>query len=147
MAGPRRFAILYFDLMVNIHYMRRGFGGRGPLCGTGVSSAILDTSIPFPAKPLSADSRPAPTPRMTTSTSFTPMIFALSPRSSPTFAAANGVPFFAPENPSAPAEDHAMALPSLSESMTFVLLYVAWMLSVPATMFFFASRARERDLL
>src|SRR3989338_2701642 len=145
MPAPSRFAILNLDFIKSIDYTRRGFGGRGPLCGTGVSSAMRETSIPLPANPRSADSRPAPTPRITTSTSLTPMIAALSPTSSPTLAAANGVPFFAPEKPSAPEDDHAIALPFLSVSRTFVLLYVAWIWSVPDTMFFFATRARERD--
>ena len=34
----------------------------------------------------------------------------------------NGVPFLAPENPRLPDDDHAIALPLLSESKTFVLL-------------------------
>jgi hypothetical protein len=42
--------------------------------------------------------------------------------SSPTFAAAKGVPFFAPRNPSDPDEDHMSALPLISASKSFVLL-------------------------
>ena len=101
--------------------MRRGFGGRGPLCGIGVSSAIRVTSIPLPAKPRSADSRPAPTPRIITSTSLTPMITRLvASSSSPTFAShANGVPLLAPEKPSAPEEDQATVLPLLVGKQRF----------------------------
>jgi small subunit ribosomal protein S11 len=45
-----------------------------------------------------------PTIRAFTSTSFIPKAFAFSPRTWPAFPAANGVPFFAPLNPSDPAE-------------------------------------------
>src|SRR3989338_7828302 len=103
-------------------YIRLGFAGRGPLWGTGVSSEIRTISIPLDENARRAVPRPAPTPRITTSTSLIPMIFAFSPTISPTFAAANGVPFLAPEKPSAPEEDHATAFPLLSARRTLVLL-------------------------
>ena len=52
-----------------------------------------------------AGSLPEPTPLTTTSDSFTPNVCALSPIISPTFEAANGVPFFAPLKPNDPALD------------------------------------------
>ncbi|EHE95045.1 hypothetical protein STHE1630_00037, partial [Streptococcus thermophilus CNCM I-1630] len=43
------------------NYTRRRFGGRAPLCGTGVTSRIAVTSRPAAARARIADSRPART--------------------------------------------------------------------------------------
>src|SRR3982751_4878517 len=103
-------------------YTRRGFGGRGPLCGTGVVSLIELMWIPLVEKARIEDSRPAPTPETTTATSLTPIATALSPKSSPTFAAAKGVPFLAPAKPSEPDEDQDTTLPAMSVKESLVLL-------------------------
>jgi hypothetical protein len=66
---------------------------------------------PFVMNERIADSRPDPTPLITTEISFIPIAAALSARTSPIFAAAKGVPFFAPLNPREPDVDHASALP------------------------------------
>ena len=113
--------------------MRRAFGGRGPLCGTGVMSLMAVIWIPLVEKARIDDSRPAPTPDTTTETSFTPIAAARSPTSSPTLAAANGVPFLAPENPSDPEEDHVTMLPDLSPRHILVLLKVASTYSMPVS--------------
>src|SRR3989344_882010 len=105
--------------------MRLAFGGRGPLCGTGVTSLIAVIWMPLVEKARIDDSRPAPTPDTTAETSFTPMAAARSPMSSPTLAAANGVPFLAPENPSEPEDDQVTILPDLSPRHILVLLKVA----------------------
>src|SRR3989338_7252723 len=104
--------------------MRRGFLGLGPLCGTGVLSLIELTSTPLAINARIADSRPLPTPRTIASTDLRPINCAFSARSSPIFAAANGVHFFAPVNPSEPEEDHISTFTSASASDTMVLLYV-----------------------
>ena len=80
--------------------------------------------IPLEMNPLMADSRPEPTPLITTLTSLMPKACALSAKASPTLAAAKGVPFFAPLKPRLPLEDQARALPLSSASKSLVLLYV-----------------------
>jgi hypothetical protein len=57
-------------------------------------------------------SRPLPTPLTLTSTSLIPSAFAFSPITEPAFDAANGVPFFAPLNPSDQDEVQNRVLPS-----------------------------------
>ncbi len=52
-------------------YTRRRFGGRAPLCGTGVTSRIAVTSRPA-ARARIADSRPEPGPLTVTSTVLRP---------------------------------------------------------------------------
>src|SRR3989344_444423 len=89
--------------------------------------------IPLVEKARIDDSRPAPTPDTTTETSFTPIAAARSPTSSPTLAAANGVPFLAPENPSEPDDDQVTMLPDLSPKHILVLLKVASTYSMPVS--------------
>ena len=84
-----------------------------------------------------AGSRPDPTPKTTTSVSFTPRTAALLPITSPTLEAANGVPFFAPLKPKLPALDQNNVLPNLSARSTFVLLKVASTCKTPEVTFFF----------
>ena len=60
-------------------YTLRFFGGRHPLCGSGVTSTISDTSIPLAWIARIADSRPLPGP-LTYTFAF------LIPRSNATFA-------------------------------------------------------------
>ena len=52
--------------------MRRFFGGRQPLCGTGVTSEMLVILKPTAFSARTADSRPGPGPLMRTSMFFTP---------------------------------------------------------------------------
>src|SRR3989338_343641 len=122
---------------LKLFYTLRGFFGRGPLKGTGVSSRIERICIPFDANARSDDSLPTPTPFITTSTSLTPIASAFSPISSPTFAAANGVPFFVPLNPKEPLDPQHNVFPSLSVRSNWVLLYEDWMWRVPIETFFF----------
>src|SRR3989338_4983328 len=112
-------------------YIRLAFGGRGPLCGTGVTSLIEEIWMPLVENARIADSRPAPTPLTVTETSLTPIAAARSPKSSPTLAAANGVPFFAPENPKLPEDDQLTTLPDLSAKASLVLLKVASTKRIP----------------
>jgi hypothetical protein len=53
-------------------YTLRRFGGRQPLCGIGVESFMLRTSMPAAANARIADSRPEPGPLTRTSTLRTP---------------------------------------------------------------------------
>lgn len=92
-------------------YTLRFFGGRHPLCGSGVTSTISDTSIPLAWIARIADSRPLPGP-LTYTFAF------LIPRSNATFAqsvaaicAAYGVFFFEPLKPIFPAEDQEITCP------------------------------------
>lgn len=59
-------------------YTRRFFGGRQPLCGSGVTSSMLFTFIPAAVRAVMALSRPLPGPRTLTSRSFTPNFAAFS---------------------------------------------------------------------
>ena len=81
-------------------------------------------SMPFDKNPLIEASLPCPTPLTTASMLLIPILLAFSPTSSPTLAAAKGVPFLAPLKPREPLDDHARALPLVSVRRTFVLLYV-----------------------
>ena len=53
-------------------YTRRFFGGRHPLCGTGVTSVMLMMSRPFAFNARIAASLPEPGPFTNTSTAFKP---------------------------------------------------------------------------
>jgi hypothetical protein len=126
-------------------YTRRGFFGFGPLCGTGVTSFIDVMKTPFETKPRTEDSRPEPVPLITTATSFSPIAWAFTARVSPTFAAAKGVPFFAPLKPRAPAEEAKIALPFVSVKSSFVLLYVDCTYKVPLSRRFFEADEAGAD--
>src|SRR5690625_6808544 len=51
-----------FYTVKRCNYTRRRFGGRQPLCGTGVTSLIAVTSKPTDCSARTAASRPAPIP-------------------------------------------------------------------------------------
>src|SRR5437867_5596032 len=102
--------------------MRRRFGGRHPLCGTGVTSEMLLILSPNAFSARTADSRPGPGPLMRTSRFFTPHSCAARPACSAATWAANGVDFLEPLNPAAPEVAHASALPWRSVMVTMVLL-------------------------
>src|SRR5262245_32886518 len=116
--------------------MRRLFGGRQPLCGTGVTSAILPILRPKAFKARTADSRPGPGPLMRTSRFFTPHSCAARPACSAATCAANGVDFREPLKPAAPEVAHARAFPWRSVIVTMVLLNEAWMWAMPSATFF-----------
>ena len=90
----------------------RFFGGRHPLCGIGVLSLIALTSRPDVASARIADSRPEPGPLTRTSTIRNPTSFALEAAVIDACCAANGVPLRDPRNPSDPALDQEIVLPS-----------------------------------
>ena len=82
---------------------------------------------------MTADSRPAPVPRMRISTSDMPIFLAFSPQDSPARVAANGVALRAPLKPMVPAESQQRVSPLVSVTVTMVLLCVALMWTMPRT--------------
>src|SRR5215470_258442 len=116
--------------------MRLLLGGRQPLCGTGVTSAMLPILRPSALSARTADSRPGPGPLMRTSRFFTPHSCAARPACSAATCAANGVDFREPLKPAAPEVAHAKALPWRSVIVTMVLLNEAWIWAMPSATFF-----------
>src|SRR5271157_4124126 len=92
----------------------------------GVTALMARASIPAVDRARTADSRPEPGPLTRTSTVRSPLSPALLAAVSAACCAANGVPLRDPRNPSEPALDQAMVLPSWSAMVTMVLLKVAW---------------------
>src|SRR5689334_23513639 len=128
--------------------MRRLFGGRQPLCGTGVTSAMLPILRPSALSARTADSRPGPGPLMRTSRFFTPHSCAALPADSAATCAANGVDLREPLNPAPPDVAHDSALPCRSVIVMIVLLNDAWMCAIPSdTLFFTFLRARVVPVL
>src|SRR5215475_6547313 len=115
---------------------RRRFGGRHPLCGTGVMSWIDEIRNPHALSARTEDSRPGPGPLIRTSRFFTPHSCAARPAFSAATCAAKGVDFREPLKPAAPEVAHASALPWRSVIVTMVLLNDAWMWAMPSATFF-----------
>src|SRR4029077_20959698 len=117
--------------------MRRRFGGRHPLCGTGVTSAMLEILMPSAFSARTADSRPGPGPLIRTSRFFTPHSTATRPAFSAATCAANGVDLREPLKPAPPDVAHDRALPCRSVMVMIALLNEAWMCAMPSATFFF----------
>src|SRR3954464_6652694 len=100
----------------------RRFGGRQPLCGTGVTSLMPVTSMPAFCSERIAVSRPEPGPFTTTSTLRTPCSIARRPAASAASCAANGVDLREPLKPTLPDEAHESVLPCWSVIVMIVLL-------------------------
>src|SRR3954468_24834664 len=116
--------------------MRRRFGGRQPLCGTGVTSEMLEILMPSAFSARTADSRPGPGPLIRTSRFFTPHSTATLPAFSAATCAANGVDLREPLKPAPPDVAHDSALPWRSVIVMMVLLKDAWMCAIPSATFF-----------
>ena len=99
-------------------------------------SLIESNSMPGVVKALISGYRPDPTPLTTTCASLIPAVTAFSARTSPTFDAANGVPFFASLNPRLPLDDQNKTLPFISLTTALVLLNVASIESNAVVTFF-----------
>src|SRR5262245_49631647 len=112
-------------------YTRRFFGGRQPLCGSGVTSSMALTFRPADCRAVTADSRPEPGPLTRTSISRTPNLAALSAAVSAARWAANGVLLRLPLNPTVPADAKHSVSPFVSVIVTMVLLKVALMWAMP----------------
>src|SRR3984885_4284272 len=126
---------------------RRFFGGRQPLCGIGVTSAMLVTLSPQVLSARTADSRPGPGPPTRTSTFFTPCSWAAVPAFSAATCAANGVLLREPRKPQPPAVAHESVLPWRSVIVMIVLLKEACTCAMASSTFlraffgFFAAAA------
>src|SRR5271170_6427351 len=113
-------------------YTRRRFGGRQPLCGTGVTSLMALMCNPEDARARTADSRPAPGPFTRTSTDFIPYWSRATPAAViAACCAAYGVPLREPLKPTDPAVAQLTVRPSGSVSVTIVLLNVACIFTTP----------------
>src|SRR5690606_19569218 len=110
---------------------RRRFGGRQPLCGTGVTSWIEPTSRPVACSDRMAVSRPEPGPFTKTSTLRMPCSIARRAADSAACCAANGVDLREPLNPTWPEEAQEITLPLGSVIETIVLLNVLLMWACP----------------
>src|SRR6266705_678562 len=110
---------------------RRRFGGRQPLCGTGVMSWIEPTSSPVACSDLMAVSRPEPGPLTKTSTLRMPCSIARRAAASAAIWAAYGVDLRDPLNPTWPADAHEMTFPVGSVIEMIVLLNVLLMWACP----------------
>src|ERR1700734_3356681 len=113
----------------------RRFGGRQPLCGTGVTSWIVPTSRPVACRERIAVSRPDPGPFTNTSTLRMPCSIARRAAASAAICAAYGVDLREPLKPTCPEDAHAITLPPGSEIETIVLLKVLLMCAWPCAMF------------
>src|SRR6266508_4404336 len=129
---------------VTSHQTLRRFGGRQPLCGTGVTSLMPVTSMPAFWIERIAVSRPEPGPLTTTSTLRTPCSIARRAHCSAAIWAAKGVDLREPLKPTLPADAQARTLPSWSVMVTIVLLNELLMWATPYATFF---RSRLRGLL
>src|SRR6266700_1080117 len=118
--------------------MRRRFGGRQPLCGTGVTSEMLVILSPSAFNARTADSRPGPGPLIRTSRFLTPHSCAALPAASAATCAANGVDLREPLKPAAPDVAHDSALPWRSVIVMIVLLNDACTWAMPSETTFFA---------
>ena len=92
------------------------------MCGTGVTSLMLVTSIPHACRARIAASLPEPGPLTITSTDFKPCTNAALAAVSAAICAAYGVDFLEPLKPISPALAQERALPSESVNVTIVLL-------------------------
>src|SRR5207342_3515780 len=119
---------------------RRRLRGRQPLCGTGVTSWIPETSRPAAASERIAVSRPEPGPFTNTSTFCRPCSWAWRAAFSAASCAANGVDLREPLKPTLPALAQLSVLPCRSVMVTIVLLNVDLMWACPWTTCFFSRR-------
>src|SRR5699024_4598222 len=103
---------------------RRRFGGRHPVCGTGVRSRIAVTSRPAACNERIAASPPASWPFTATSRDFIPLSTADLAAVSAAILASNGVVLLDPLKSSPHAELKPITLPPVSVIVTIVLLKV-----------------------
>src|SRR5580692_12547453 len=114
---------------------RRFLGGRQPLCGIGVTSAMLVIFSPQAFNARTADSRPGPGPPTRTSTFFTPCSWAAVPAFSAATWAAKGVLLRDPRKPQPPAVAHESVLPCRSVIVMIVLLNDACTCAIASSTF------------
>src|SRR6185312_9561455 len=122
------------------HYPRLRFLGRTPLCACGETSLTPRISSPAAWSERIAVSRPEPGPLTKTSTFCRPCSMPLRAHESAVTCAANGVDLREPLNPAEPADSQTITLPSVSVSVTIVLLNDVLMCAWPMAMFFLTRR-------
>ena len=113
------------------------------MCGTGVTSVMLVTSIPQAESARIAASLPEPGPFTITSTVFKPCTSAAFAAVSAAICAAYGVDFLEPLNPRPPALAHDRAFPCASVRVTIVLLKDAWICALPLSVGYGSIAPRE----
>ena len=123
--------ITYVANLRIIYYTLLFFGGRQPLCGSGVMSLIITTSIPDCDKARMALSRPAPGPFTYTSTLFIPASSATFAASEAAIWAAYGVFFLEPLKPILPALLQDITWPCLLVKLMMMLLKLAVICASP----------------
>ena len=111
-----------------LYYTRRFFGGRQPLCGSGVMSSIDLIVRPADCRAVMALSRPPPGPLTRTSNSLTPNFEAFSAHCWAAHWPANGVLLRLPLKPHVPPLAQQRASPFVSVIVTVVLLKLALMI-------------------
>src|SRR5690606_3394149 len=116
--------------------MRRRLGGRQPLCGTGVTSAMLEILMPSAFSARIEDSRPGPGPLTRTSSVLIPYSIATRPADSAATCAANGVDLREPLKPAPPEVAQDNALPWRSVMVMIVLLNDACTWAMPSDTLF-----------
>jgi hypothetical protein len=121
-------------------YTRLRFGGRQPLCGSGVTSSIEAMRNPACWRAEMADSRPEPGPLTLISISRTPLRIAILAQRCAACCAAKGVLLREPLKPTQPAEPEQIVSPSGSVIVINVLLNVAFMYTIALAIFFLTFR-------
>ena len=114
-------ALNVFENVQHLIYTLLFFGGRQPLCGNGVMSLIITTSIPEFANARIEPSRPAPGPFTYTSTLLTLHRKLFSQHRMHAICAAYGVFFLEPLKP---------ILPALLQEITWPVLLVILMIKI-----------------
>jgi hypothetical protein len=131
---------LFIKIKPHKNYTRLRFGGRQPLCGSGVTSSIDDIRKPACCSAATADSLPGPGPFTFTSISRTPFRIAVPAARDAACDAANGVLLRAPLKPTQPAELVQIVSPAVSVIVIRVLLKVAFIWTTPFATFFLTLR-------
>src|ERR1051326_3317478 len=107
-------SFIYHSSFIVLSYTLRRFGGRQPLCGSGVMSSIDLIVRPAACSAVIALSRPLPGPFTFTSTSLTPNLDAFSAACCAAICPAKGVLLREPLKPLVPALAQHRASPLLS---------------------------------
>src|SRR4029079_7071498 len=136
----RRHCLHFGERSLATPYTLRLFFGRTPLCACGETSFTPRISRPAAWSERIAVSRPDARPLTKTSTFCRPCAMPLRAHESAVTCAANGVDLREPLNPAEPADSQTITLPSVSVSVTIVLLNDVLMCAWPMAMFFLTRR-------
>src|SRR5215218_7715625 len=119
---PSRRHCLHLGERSRATYTRLRLRGRTPLWACGVTSLTPRISSPAAWRERIAVSRPEPGPLTKTSTFWSPCSIPFRAHASAVTCAAKGVDLREPLNPAEPADSQTITAPSLSVSVTIVLL-------------------------